>query len=236
MIRSLFIAGVFLLAYHAAALAQNDRVVVVDETHKRDHFSIRVGAWFPKDTEKEFTFDDASFSKADSRIEQSQALGLDFHYRSEVGHPLYFDFAAGAWYSSYDFSPSTLAENPAKLQDAASWAVIVPLTLGASFTVLPDNPIQPYAMAGIGAYVGFSERSLGFEFGRTDGMVSKKENKTLVRVGWYFGAGVDFYISRSFAFSLAAKYTSLKYQEKLYTQQQDFTGLQVSLGFTTGLR
>ncbi len=236
MRRSLILAGALLVIAHTSAVAQSDRVVVVDETYKRDHFSIRAGVWFPKDTEKDFTFNDVSFNKIDARIDQSQALGLDFHYRSEVGHPLYFDFSAGGWYSSYDFKPNTLLENPDKIQDAASWAVIVPLTIGASFTVLPDNPIQPYVMAGAGAYVAYTERSLGFEFGSRTGLVSKKEEKTLVRFGWYFGAGVDFYIARSFALSLGAKYAFLEYQEPLFTQQTNFNGLQISLGFTTGLR
>lgn len=234
MKRTFLILGA-LVVLAGTVMAQNEsRVTVVDETHGRDYFSFHVGAWFPKDVEKEFTFDDVALPKANSQIDQSQALGLDFHYRSEMGHPLYYDFSAGAWYSSYDVKPTALVGDLGQLQDATSWAVLVPLTLGLSFNVLPDNPIQPYAMAGLGAYVGITGREVHFL--PNSQRINRDETRTLVRFGWYFGAGADFFLAPRFAISLAAKYQFLEYQEALYTQQKNFTGLQVLLGFTTRLR
>ena len=117
------------------------------------------------------------------------------------------------------------------LQNADSWAVLIPITVGVSVAPLGNGPIQPYAMAGVGAYVGIS----GLQ--RTTYANKTTHDKSLQKVtfGGYLGAGIDILLSQKFGISVAGKYTLMKFSEPMYTQQEDFTGLQLMAGFVTAM-
>lgn len=209
---------------------QQSEVIIKLEEEPPDYMAVRLGLWFPKDKEKSFTSKDLDLTEenTDAKIEQSQAFGLDFHYRSRLAHPLYLDFAVGFWYTTYDWN-ARLA-NSANLEVVNSYALIIPLTIGVSFNPLPENPIQPYAMAGIGAYGAFSSEDYTFVGGRHE-----DKNKFDVAFGGFVGAGLDFYILSGFGASVGLKYQIATFKEKLYTQQKDLTGLQVQAGIAMKL-
>ncbi len=235
------VTSLFLLVLLATASlhAQQDKprddrttiVVQQDEQLKQNYYSMRVGAWFPKDWEKDFKVNDVSINDADGDIDQSQALGLDFHFRRNVGRPLFVDLAVSGWYSSYTYKlRNTALIDPDKILSADSWVVIIPVTVGLSVAPLPDNPIQPYAMAGLGAYFGLTGRSL---------QISERnelnDDDTHIQFGWYFGAGLDFLFSPEFGISVAAKYQMIEYKEEMFTGQKDFSGVQAMAGIVLKL-
>ncbi len=209
------------------------RVIIKQEKERTGFYTIRFGAWWPEDQEKEFRIGENLYDQTDAQIEQSQALGLDFHFRKMMTHPMYFDVSAGAWYTSYTFDFKEAVSNiEEEFENVDAWAVIVPVTLGLSVQPLPpETPIQPYAMVGIGAYVGITGRDLLLvsNDNRSD------DTKSYVRLGYYFGAGLDFLFADSFGISIGAKYQFLEFQELLYTQQKDFTGLQATIGIAMTL-
>ncbi|MBI5646874.1 MAG: outer membrane beta-barrel protein [Ignavibacteriae bacterium] len=211
-----------------SSLAQ-ERTVVVERGRSLDLFSVRAGLWFPKDHEKTFTNDNID----KQQIDQSQAVGLDFHYRYDIGRPLTFDFSLGGWYSSYAFKFSEQINDPALVQEADAWAAIVPITVGLSVTVIPEGPIQPFAGAGVGGYVGVSGTTeiVGLQPLRT----KHNKDKTLFAFGGYVHAGVDFFITPAFGINLTGKYQVVTFKEYLFTMQKEFTGLQVLAGITTRL-
>ncbi|MBN1446403.1 MAG: outer membrane beta-barrel protein [Bacteroidetes bacterium] len=204
------------------------RMIIKQEKEREGFYTIRFGAWWPEDKEKEFRIGENIYDQTDAQIEQSQALGLDFHFRKMMTHPMYFDVSAGAWYTSYTFDFKEAVSNIGEeFENFDAWAVIVPVTLGLSIAPLPaESPVQPYAMAGLGAYVGITGRDklLVSNDNRSD------DTKTYVRFGWYFGGGLDFLFADTFGISLGAKYQFLEFQDVLYTQQKNFTGLQGTLG------
>jgi len=206
-------------------------IIIKKEKEKLDYLSIRVGTWFPKDKEQGFQFKDVSYNNAKSSIDQSQALGLDFHYRNSLGSQLFVDFSVSGWYSTYSFKFNETLADPSLAQEASSWVVVVPITLGLSLNPLPDNPVQPYAMAGIGAYVGVTGREVTVN-GQGRHIT---EDKSKVALGGYIGAGLDFFLTPGFGLSLGLKYQLVKFDEAMFTQQKDFTGLQVLLGITSAL-
>ena len=222
-------AVLFLLAGLVAvgSAAAQERTIIVQHDRTLDYFSVRVGLWFPKDVEKTFSTNNIS----EQQVDQSQAIGLDFHYRYDIGRPLLFDFSVGGWYSSYAFKYREVIQDPALVQEADSWVALVPITLGLSVNILPENPIQPYIGAGVGGYVGISGTTqyVGYNPVRT----KHSEDKTLFAFGGYVSAGVDLFISPAFGFNLGAKYQLVTFKEILLTQQKDFTGLQVLAGITT---
>ncbi|MAT40012.1 MAG: hypothetical protein CL946_10460 [Ectothiorhodospiraceae bacterium] len=188
--------------------------------------AFRIGAWFPADVEKSFRLDEVSTENTRSRIEQSQAIGIDFHYQHLLGQPLYLDFNVSAWYSTYEFS--SLEElSVGAIENADSWAIIFPATLGLSFHPLSRSTMQPYVMAGGGAYFAISNSELMFfETVRT-----RDEDQSDVAFGWFVGGGFDLLFSPTFGASLAARYQNVEFDRDLLTQQKDFSGLQISLGF-----
>jgi opacity protein-like surface antigen len=230
---AIFIFVIMVVAVTQLAAQQDqprdDRTTIViqqDQPEKQNYYSIRAGVWFPKDWEKGFKFKDVSINEAEGDIDQSQALGLDFHYRRNLGRPVYVDLAVSGWYSSYTYKlRSTSIPTAEKILNADSWVVIVPVTLGLSIAPLPDNPFQPYAMVGGGAYFGLTGRSL---------QISERnelnEDDSHIRFGWYFGLGLDFFLTSEFGISAAAKYQNLEFEEELFTGQKDFTGIQAQLG------
>jgi hypothetical protein len=202
-----------------------------EQPEKLNFYSIRVGAWFPKDWEQDFSFKDAAINKVESEVDQSQALGLDFHFRRHVGYPVYVDLAVSAWYSSYVYKlrTSRIPEAGEVLQ-ADSWVVIVPLTLGLSIAPLPDNPFQPYVMGGAGVYFGITGQSLKVSL-QNEATMDKSE----IALGWYLGAGFDFLLTAEFGVSAALKYQAIEFKEAMYTGQKDFTGMQVMAGIVLKL-
>ncbi|MFZ1730149.1 MAG: outer membrane beta-barrel protein, partial [Bacteroidota bacterium] len=149
----------------------------------------------------------------------------DLHFRNQAAHPLYMDLSVGAWYTKNNFERNTDLTN-FDLKKAETWAVIIPVTIGVSVAPLPDNPIQPYAMAGLGAYIGIS--------GRDDIMQLSEQNKsaseTVVAFGYYLGAGLDFMFAETFGISVGAKYQFIEFKDPLKTGQKNLTGLQASVG------
>lgn len=223
-----------------SAVAQQDtppqeketRIVVENKREKRHNYlSVRFGAWFPKDEEKRFHINDNVLDETDHAVDESQALGLDFHFRRNVGRPLYFDASASFWYTTTDFNFDRLVENPEELKSAETWTVIVPVTLGLSFAPLPDNPLQPYAMAGAGAYLGFTGRDVL----KLSEQNEPDDTETYVRFGFYLGAGLDILFSDEFGISIGLKYQFVKFdKEQLFTGHEDMTGLQATIGFVMG--
>ena len=222
---TVLLISVFALAPAIAQERTVERTVIVRQ--ETDFFSLRVGTWFPKDKEKEFSTNNISAQQ----IDQSQAIGIDFTYRYPMGRPLYFDFSMSGWYSTYSFKYRDILQFPSDVQEADAWAVIIPITVGISINPLPDNPLQPYAQIGVGAYVGTSGDTQYKGMPATK--VTTKDDKTLVSFGGFFGAGLDFFLTPSFAVSLGGKYHLVTFKEELLTKQKDFTGLQVLLGITT---
>ncbi len=229
-----FLPFALLFSLGAIALQAQDRTerttVIVSEDLKQDYFSIRFGAWFPRDVEKTFT--QQSAENIPQTIDQSQAIGLDFHYRYEIGWPLLFDFSIGGWYSTYAFKALETLSSPSLVQEADAWVAIAPITAGLSVNPLPKgNPLQPYATAGIGAYVGVS--------GTSDVIVGRpgthSDDKTLVAFGGYAGVGLAFMLTRGFGLDIGVKYQFVSFKEEMFTKQKDFTGLQILAGITTRL-
>lgn len=221
---------VFVLVSGVAFAQERDtqgetRIVIEQEKpQKQNYYSVRFGLWFPKDEAKGFNFEGNLIDETDGKIDQSQAMGLDFHFRKNIGSPLYTDLSVGAWYTTYEFSVDEATSN-GLLREADVWAFIVPITLGLSIAPLPDNPVQPYAMAGLGAYLAFTGREL---LRLSDQNVNDTE--THIRFGFYLGAGLDLMLAETFGISVGAKYQFLEFEEPLFTGQKDFTGLQASIG------
>lgn len=202
-------------------------VIQQQQEVRQDYYTVRVGAWFPKDKEQGVKLDDIAFNKADGAIDEAQALGFDFHFRKNIGSPFYSDLSVGGWYTSYQFNPN--ADYVGVLEQYDAWTVIVPVTIGLSVAPLPDNPIQPYAGAGIGLYVAFT--------GHDDLQVSEEnevpdDTESYIRFGYYVHAGLDFMLSGSFGISVGAKYQFIEFDKDkpLFTGHTNFTGLQALVG------
>ncbi|HOJ03037.1 MAG TPA: outer membrane beta-barrel protein [Bacteroidota bacterium] len=212
-----------LLAQQDKPTDQRTTIVVQNEQPPKDTFySIRVGAWFPEGWEDWDKVE--STGDAKEEIDQSQALGIDFHFRKNVGHPIYVDVALAGWYTSYKSKLTDVSRETVKNTDA--WVVVIPLTLGISVAPLPDNPFQPYAMAGAGLYTGITGRD------RRVSETNEPVTETYFQFGWFGGVGVDFLFSPNFGISVAAKYQAIEFEfDKVdYTQQENFTGVQVMAG------
>lgn len=205
--------------------------VVIEQVQEKKHnyYSVRVGAWFPKDKEQGVQLDDIAINKTEGAIDESQALGVDFHFRKNIGHPFYTDLSAGAWYSSYEFKSNALQT---AFDEYKAWTLIVPVTLGLSVAPLPENPVQPYAMVGLGAYFAFTSH---------DPLQVSEENElpddtdTYIRFGYFAGLGVDFLLAETFGISAGVKYQFIKFDDldgnkTLFTGQKDLTGLQATIG------
>ena len=218
----LLLAGLF---FAGVTQAQDRTIVIQNKT--LDYFSIRVGVWFPKDLEKQFSTNNVSLQQVD----QSQAIGFDFHYRYDIGRPLMFDFSVGGWYSSYVFKYREVIQDPSLVQEANAWAAVVPITLGLSINLLPETPIQPHVGAGIGGYVGTSGTTeyVGINPVRT----KFTADKTLFTFGGYVEASVDLFVSPAFGFNIGAKYQIVNFKEELLTKQKVFSGVQLLVGITT---
>jgi len=184
----------------------------------KNFYTIRGGLWFPKDMEKEFTINDITY---DGTADRSQAFGLDFHFRNNVGHPLYFDVSISGWFSSYDYTKTQQIEEVETIQDVTSWTAVIPITFGLSVSTPVESPVIVYGMGGIGGYVALTGLDITGD---------KQENQVFVRFGAFFGAGADFMLSPGFGISIGAKYQFIEFQYETYTGQKDFTGLQAQLG------
>jgi len=208
-------------------------IVIREEKMKHDYLSMRFGTWFPEDVNLRFRrFEEsATDSSVAASMKQSQAIGLDFHYRTRLVSPLYFDFSIGGWFSSYELNYS----QPVGIFDSTidklqNWSVVVPITIGLSVSLLPGGPVLPSVMVGAGGSVGISNLNA-----LVNGKSRHRETDTKGTFGWFFGAGLDIYLSDNFAISGALKYQNIKFEEALLTGQKNFTGLQVSIGFTSEL-
>jgi hypothetical protein len=208
---------------------QQTQVIIREDSYATNYYAIRLGMWWPKDREKSFTYDNVTATDVKSEVTQSQAIGLDFHYRKALAKPLYFDAGLQGWYSPYTFRPlDLLTVDLDTVNSAEAWVLIVPVTVGLSVAPLPENPVQPYAMAGIGAYMGIS----GLEVVK-NGTGRYKADKQEVAFGGYIGAGIDLIILPRFGLSAAVKYTFCDFKEQLYTMQKNFTGLQILVGVSS---
>jgi opacity protein-like surface antigen len=226
---------VLLVVAFAPLRAQNDTqtthttIIVKDEIQYKNYYTIRLGLWFPKDKEKEFTYENVTHGELESTIDQSQALGLDFHYRKDIGRPLFFDFAVQFWYSSYDFKPSDLWKvGQDTIRNANAWYAVIPVTAGLSFAPLPEGMLQPYVMAGVGGYLGIT----GTEVYINNNARHNDDDVQFV-FGGFIGAGCDVLLSQRFGLSAALKYQFVEFKEPLLTQQKNLTGLQVMLGIVS---
>ena len=224
-ILSLLLVVLFLAPVLNAQQEKEDTTIKIiteeKEPEARTFLSIRPGLWFPKDKEKQYTIGNIDENVNVGEINQSQAFGLDFHWRTKMNAPMYFDVSLGGWFSTHEQKFTDLTtENITTLK---SWVAIAPVTIGMSVAPLP-GPIQPYAMAGLGVYVGITGRDGQQELGIDE------DTQVYGRFGFFLGAGVDFMLAKSIGISAGAKYQFLKYQYPMYTGQQDFTGLQAMLG------
>ncbi len=229
MKKAIMIALLVIVAGGFAAAQEREKttekIIVVQEEYKKvNYYSIRIGAWFPKDKEQGITLDDVAFNKTQGAIDESQALGLDFHFRKSMGHPFYTDLSIGGWYTTYKFDPNTEVLPNYRQYDA--WTVIAPVTIGMSVAPLPENPVQPYVMVGLGAYFGFT----GHDVLQVSNENLPDDTETYIRFGYFAGVGLDFMFAENFGISLGAKYQFLEFDKPLFTGQKDFTGLQASLG------
>ncbi|MDH7515036.1 MAG: hypothetical protein QHI48_04050 [Bacteroidota bacterium] len=234
--RAFRIASVFLLLCVSLLAQETQRTTVVRERVKQDIFSIRVGAWFPRDVERSFALQDANAGNIDQTIDQSQALGIDFQYRYEIIRPVLFDISVGGWYSSYAFRLNQLPVNPTPslTREADAWVVVIPVTAGLSVNPLPqESSLQPFLCVEGGAYVGVSGTT-EWKYDPSSAELRSKNtgDKTLIAFGGAAGAGVDLFLGRSLGVGVAAKYHVVTFKEPLLTQQKDFTGLQIQIGLT----
>lgn len=216
---------------YAQEKTQRTEVVVKREYDYTNYYAMRFGFWIPKDREKVFTSGELTYDAAKSEVNQS-AFGLDFHFRREIGRPLFLDFALQIWYSNYEFKFTEILGNPdSTLRSADGWAVLIPLTAGVSVAPIPDGPIQPYAMGGVGAYFAIS----GLQRTTYGDKTTHDKNMQKVAFGAYLGLGLDIFFTPKFGISIAGKYQFLSFTEPLYTQQKDFTGPQIMIGFATAM-
>jgi opacity protein-like surface antigen len=229
----LVIMSVGMMQAQDKTVRQETRVVVEQEHERTGFYTIRFGAWWPEDKEKDFKIGENLYDQTNANIDQSQAFGLDFHFRRQMTHPIYFDVSAGAWYTSYSFDFKEVVGNLGEeFENVDAWAVIVPITIGVSVAPLPtESPVQPYVMAGVGAYIGITGRDmlLVTNANRSD------ETEAYVRFGYFIGAGFDFLFADTFGVSLGAKYQFIEFKDALYTQQKNFTGLQATLGIVMAM-
>ncbi len=216
------LTGGYAVAQEREKAGDTKVIIKQEQPEKQNYYTIRVGAWFPKDKEKGFDFDNNLVDETDGKIDQSQALGIDFHFRNQASHPLYMDLSVGGWYTNYEFTANDVLD---RIQKNSAYAVIIPVTIGVSVAPLPDNPIQPYAMAGLGAYFGIT----GYDIDQVSDQ-NASASDTYVRFGYYLGAGLDFMFAESFGVSVGAKYQFLEFKDPLYTGQKVFTGLQAEVG------
>jgi hypothetical protein len=190
--------------------------------------SFSAGLWLPKDAEKNLTFRDLNFDESNAVIKQSQAYGGEIHFRGKMSFPLYFDFAASGWYSTYDLTPKTVDATPADtVRSANAWVLIAPAQFGLSLTLFSGLPVEPYINAGAGVAFGIS--SLNVE---TRASEINEDEKTDVRFAWYLGAGADVFLGRDVAITVSAKYQVLSFKEAMWTGQTDFSGVQLLAGLT----
>ena len=142
MKRALAVALLLIVAAGVASAQQEKaggetKLVIQQEPPKHEnYYTIRFGAWFPKDKEKEFTFDGDLIDATKGDIEQSQALGLDFHFRRAVGKPMYTDISVGAWYTKYNFDFFETLSSASEIEKADAYAIIIPVTVGLSVAPL----------------------------------------------------------------------------------------------------
>lgn len=194
------------------------------ERYTSDYFSLRLGFWYPKDTDLEYQ--GKTYSNLEAEIDRSQAYGFDLHYRHTVGGLLFTDFSLGAWYSSYDLkNKGSLTNIPV---DISSWTLVLPITVGLSISPLMEEPIHPYVMGGVGAYVGITGMK-----SRVQGFNDLEKSRTKVTFGGFLGIGFDFMISRTFGLSAAVKYQFVNFKEgDLFTEQKNLAGVMVQFGAT----
>ena len=183
-----FLVVILLLVFAAGTIVaqegtkEKETKIRIEQTKemKDSYYTVRFGAWFPKDEEKNFNYNGNVIDETDGLVDQSQALGLDFHFRRNVGRPLFFDVSVSGWYTQTDFSFDETINNPDLIKSADAWAVVVPVTIGLSVAPLPDNPFQPYAMAGGGAYIGITGRDIV----RMSDQNEPDDTETYVRFGF----------------------------------------------------
>jgi opacity protein-like surface antigen len=230
-----FLAVMLLMVFAAGTVSAQDGTkkteteIRIEQTkeEKDNFYTVRFGAWFPKDEEKTFNHNGNLIDETDALVDESQALGLDFHFRRNVGSPLFFDVSVSGWYTQTEFNFDETINNPDLIKSADAWSVVVPVTIGLSVAPLPDNPFQPYAMAGAGAYLGITGRDIL----RVSNENEPDDTETYVRFGFYLGAGFDFLFADEFGISAGVKYQFIEFQDALFTGQKDMTGLQFTVGF-----
>lgn len=229
------LAVVLLMTFAAGVAPAQDKaggetkIVIQQEQEKRlNYYSVRVGAWFPKDKEQGVKLDDVAFNKTQGAIDEAQALGVDFHFRKNIGTPFYSDLSVGGWYTTYKFNPNE--DFTLFTQQYDAWTVIVPVTIGLSVAPLPENPIQPYAGVGLGLYIAFTGHD-AFQISQDNESVPD-DTESYIRFGYYGMAGIDFMLTESFGLSAGVKYQFIEFDEDkpLFTGHTNFTGLQATVG------
>jgi outer membrane protein W len=216
------LTGSYAIAQEREKTGDTRVIIRNEEVRKQNYYTIRVGAWFPKDKEKGITFEDNLYDETKGKVEQSQALGVDLHFRNQASHPFYVDLSVGGWYTTNKY---TATNTIGFINRAEAWAVIVPVTVGVSVAPLPENPVQPYAMAGLGAYFGITGNDI-----TQVSEQNKSASDTYIRFGYYLGVGLDFMFAETFGVSVGAKYQFLEFKDPLFTGQKNMTGLQASIG------
>lgn len=142
-------------------------------------------------------------------------FGSYIYYVSRFQSNIFFEthlgaFAAGTWsYNSDDY-------------DGVS--MVIPLLFGLRWDLLPGKlptSFQPYLTIGGGPYWNTEIQ------GKSQNVV---ENEVLVetgmRLGWYAGGGINLTLASWFAFNFDVKHHFINYE-----MEDDFSGLESSLGF-----
>jgi outer membrane protein OmpA-like peptidoglycan-associated protein len=160
-----------------------------------------------------------SFSGYSSIEPFMMGLGGDFEIKYGLSSSLVLGLSGGYWFT---YDDSTAADDQSfkiNSQDNASTKItVIPLSLTAQMYFIPEGSVQPYLLLGLKMDMAKYKnlQSGGSEYSATD-------------LFGRFGAGINFWISESFAFEIGGRFSYL-----LTNLSNDFpsstTGLPPTLG------
>ncbi len=207
-----------------------DVVIVMQEYEeiRLNMNSLRAGAWIPKENAQDFSFNKISYSDVRAKVQQSNIYGAEIEHRRNLSTFMYLHFTFSGWYTGYDFTRPASSDQDTLVTQASSYVLMFPIHIGLSLNLLPEFPISPFVSAAVGGTIAVS----GLDYTENGKNPNTADTKLKVAFTWNFGAGCDFFVARNFAFSLAAKYQYLRFNEAMYTGQQDLSGVQLLFGIT----
>ncbi len=214
-------------------LDQMDRYLILRTLWVPEEYgSIRYGFWTPAAEPGVTVKTPVNSSPASaitfSGITNEVRHSLDLHVRNKLWTAIFFDVAAGARYQGYTVVgiQGDNSVNPTVQSDI--WAMVIPITIGGSFSPIYNFPVRPYIMAGIGGALGVGNRKPQY----ADGKRGALESEAQFTVAWNAGVAVDIFPMKRFALSLALKHESINFKEMLYSGQKDLSSTQFQIGLT----